>query len=231
MTDEPVLLIACPFRPCQARVELVHVRALSLDQPAYNMIRQHQVEPSTWYGTCPASLMTHPLMPHEETLLAEQDGAYRAMLASYAPPERTESPADPEPERPPGFWRNSVAPPGGGTPGYTGRPILTLIQPNDPPPGPPAAPRTTQGGGAMASVAEIRGALNAANTSIAEGQAATQAALQRFTDARVQLTAVQGMTSRELSIPEIDHMVEMLEGVMSASTNAIEVNATFGASL
>lgn len=224
-------LAACPFPPCNARPKIIYQRVQDEFNRASNhaLIKLHEVGGDEWFGTCPASLMAYPIMPHERSVLDDFTGTFLAMSSKREghadnPEEREQrddAGGNPDaPWRKARWFRSSEGPP---SPGFNARESrLHLV---------PEPDNSKQKGGAMASVSEIRASLDAANQSIAEAQAANQACGQKLEDARAALLALKGSTGEELSIPMIEQAIEQQELILQLTHTAIEHNATYGATL
>jgi hypothetical protein len=221
-------LAACPFTPCEARPQLHYQRAQDEFGRASNhaLISMHVVGGGEWFGTCPASLMAHPIMPHERGILDDFTGTFLAMAASrerthVETADRISSSLRDQGWRKARWFRSSNGDPNGGGANAAG-PRLRLVSDLD---------DSKQKGGAMASVSEIRAALDAANQAIAEAQAANQACGQKLEDARAALLGLKGSTGQDLSIPMIEQAIEQQEIILQLTHAAIEHNATYGATL
>lgn len=225
-------LASCPFPPCNARPQIVYQRTQDEFGRASNhaLIKLHAVGGDEWFGTCPASLMAYPIMAHERSVLDDFTGTFLAMSSKRE--GHADNPAERQPDRdgagdPDAAWRkarwfrSSNGDPNSGGANAAG-PRLRLVPEHD---------ESKQKGGAMASVSEIRAALDAANQAIAEAQAANQACGQKLEDARAALLGLKGSTGEDLSIPMIEQAIEQQEIILQLTHAAIEHNATYGATL
>lgn len=216
--------IPCPFGPCNARPEVLPMRGLSLEVPAVDLIRQHDLDPDSWFGLCPASGQEYPasgrltelLQVAEVTLLEMR--AERALAAAQH--EHGIAPARPPRERSgsPRWFRNSEQ----GDPrdrGPSARPKLTVVPVPD-----------TQGR-AMPSTADVKAAVDAANVQIAEGMELARQAQERMEIAKVKLMWVREMTVDTLGVPQVSAAVEQLETAQQLARIAIENNQTYTGNL
>lgn len=174
----------CPFARCLADVELLDLRTDVGTDKTKLFVPTHDVQPASWYGQCPASLMHFVLTPSEQESLIEQAGVYDRVLAS----RRRDRPAveGPVAEAPtPGL--NASGSPGSdrwfrpsGPSSPRHHPPLAGHPKIEPVPA-PVAPGGS--GGSMASVAESRAAGEAVNAEIAEAMRLAIVAADKFQQA------------------------------------------------
>jgi hypothetical protein len=176
-------MTACPFKLCSAIVDLLVEQPMPIDAEPIYRVPQHQTGGHEDFGLCPASLMVVPLDDYSRAQLVEQARSLRRIIDARMDAEEREEAA------------------GGG--GSVGQPEHQLAPHTDPrkaeswfgkvvrPPLRvlPADGSNTVGGGAVASVEEVKGALLEAKrlaeearqaVFIAEGQAADALQLVNF---------------------------------------------------
>jgi hypothetical protein len=175
-------MIACPFRLCNADVTLLTERGQLNTEATMQRVPQHQTGGHEDFGLCPASLMVVPLDDYSRAQLVEQARSLRRIIdARMDAEEREEAPAAGDTGQP----RHQLAPHTDARKaeswfGKVVRPPLRVL---------PADGSKTVGGGAVASVEEVKGALLEAKrlaeearqaVFIAEGQAADALQLVNF---------------------------------------------------
>jgi hypothetical protein len=173
-------VIACPFRLCNADVTLLTERGQLNTEATMQRVPQHQTGGHEDFGLCPASLMVVPLDAYSRAQLDEQAVALQRIIRDRkARVDATDvRPGGPQP-------RHQLAPHTDARKaeswfGKVVRPPLRVL---------PADGSKTVGGGAVASVEEVKGALLEAKrlaeearqaVFIAEGQAADALQLVNF---------------------------------------------------
>jgi hypothetical protein len=222
--------IVCPFVPCQAPLTTVPERQRHDPHPLHR-IPPHETMGREWFGQCPASLMAYPvdrlgrnaLQQQEQVLLNIEN--QRDIDATASDAEQHDRPpveADrrPHPDREPPFMFR---------PGPGSDPKVT---------GPRAFPRLpveylpgTDMGGSMASVAEVRAAIDQANALIAEAQAQAQATSGKLAEARTLINWIRQTTVDPLGLPQVSSAVEKADEIGQLCNLAIEANTTYGGTL
>lgn len=77
-----VQAIRCPFGPCNAQVRLLFVPAFA-DAPKRVLIKQHAVEPGSWFGHCPSSNQDWPLSERVAATIRAQEELYARMAVRF----------------------------------------------------------------------------------------------------------------------------------------------------
>ncbi len=227
------MIVDCPFSECSARVELILEQAtVGDDESTTWRVPEHELAPQPpGYGSCPASLMGHPLQPYERNVLGHEQRkvAVRRVndhlrdVVREPSEERPEHQKTPHPDPNPGPWfRNG----------------------DDPPPaeGPPRAPRRPLGrlpikeenreqGAAVASVAEARAAIDQANQLMAEAMAANQVVDGKLAEALALITWVRGSTVDPLAAPHLASASESCGNVHKSLNLGIEANNVYALTL
>jgi hypothetical protein len=223
----------CPFVYCRAVVETVQERAaVPLTQGQYvTRIKPHDIAGDfSWWGPCPASLMTIPTSSEgHEALSLVRKSIDRAKVARDAADADT-PPSSPTP-------RHSKAPrPRPSGPGEMFR-SRTGDNPRGeaapPPPVPlqlvPTEPPT--GGSNVATVPEVRAGIIAGNRLVAEAQAAANELGGKLGEALVVLQATAEGSGHPLGIPQLAAAIELSTQVAALCHNVIEETTTYGATL
>lgn len=218
-------MIPCPFNPCHKRPQVVAMRGLNLEMPAVNLIKEHLVEPDSWFGLCPSSNMPWPLPDGAEERLYEQAVNLRRMAAERAPVQGPQPPAPVSPGRggPPNgpsstkWFRNSEE--SRHKPGpLQGRPHLRLV---------PDSSEKPKGTAHVATVAEVQAALAVADDSIQNAIAAAQLAAERFEEAQQQINWIKSTSVDPLSAPAIANAIGACGRAIAEGARAIEINQTY----
>jgi hypothetical protein len=196
------------------------MRGLSLETPAVDLIREHMLDPDSWFGLCPASNQAMPVTPElaealyrsEITLLEMR--AERARTAAQR--EHAAPVPPPEPNGSTRWFQNSYE----GDPRYhgpLGRTRLTVV------------PETQ--GRAMPSTAEVKAAIDAANTDIAEGMELARQAQTKCETGKVKLMWVKETTVDTLGVPQVAEAISELERAQQFIHIAIENNQNYASNL
>jgi hypothetical protein len=174
-------MTACPFKLCSADVTLLTERGQLDTEATIQRVPQHQTGGHEEFGLCPASLMVVPLDAYSRGQLDEQAVALQRIIRDRKAAADREAPAAGDTGQP----RHQLAPHTDPRKaeswfGKVVRPPLRVL---------PADGSKTVGGGAVASVEEVKGALLEAKrlaeearqaVFIAEGQAADALQLVNF---------------------------------------------------
>ena len=191
------------------------MRGLTLEMPAADLIREHTVEPHSWFGLCPASNQEDPVKPEVAEHLHKAELALLAMLEQQQPPATVTTTTQAAPAAPPARWfRNSER----GDPrerGPLARPKLTVLPEKGP----------------MPTTAEVRAAIDAASTDIAEGMELARQAQEKMETAKVKLMWVKETTVDPLGVPQVSAAADGLETVQQLAHIAIENNQTYASNL
>jgi hypothetical protein len=221
--------ITCPFGPCTARLVLVEHRAVDLGTPAISTIPAHPTLPDTWFGECPASGMAWPISEPESATLREQRGVHSAAFdARINDSARREHLLTPKPTKNPKWFQNSDGDPK--IPGHAvTTPRLRLVP--DPEPEPERPKLSLVKGGKLASVAEVRAAIDVANDNAERAAAKIAAAIQETADALTQINYVRATSVDPLGGPMIETALEKLDEAIGNLSAAIEANNTYRSTL
>lgn len=219
----------CPFGRCLADVELLDLRTDIESERTNLFVPTHDLQPATWYGQCPASLMHFVLTPAEQESLVEQAGVYDRVSAA----RRREQPAGGgvatedvklgfnETGRP-GSDRWFTSNPGGNGPGLQGLPKME------------PAPRMAPEGRSVATVAESRAAGQAVNVDIAEAMRLAVVANDAFEAAAAKQAQFVGMCGGG-DLPQAGSQLasaaSKCEAAMRLGAAAAEINESYMAML
>lgn len=208
----------CPFNPCTSVVDLLPMKGLDLGTPPVVLIREHSLDPDSWFGLCPASNLSWPLSADERDALVEHARILGRMRESRA------AAADKAPRAQP-LGQHSLWP----RPDPEGSHQMGLRPAPKPKKRPPL--RVIEKGDRMPSVAETLAAISRANEQIAEAQEATRLATIKWEDARSTLLWIRQNTVDPLGLPMVSQAIEACETAQQLGTPAIEANVTYGSGM
>lgn len=223
----------CPFPPCRANVKLV--REMSAPGPTagaiYRVPRHDVVGDGSWYGGCPASLAdADNLGPMRDELLRQTETFYRRQAERREKQKLADALRGPSGEQPQhsktprptadgAGWFHAL----GSRPGEVKDEL--------------AARRArkgtiTEGGSSVATVAEVRAAIDRANVLLAEAQLAVNATVQnKLGEAEALLKFVQQGSVDPLGAPQVSAAVALSQDIAALITLAIEQNQNYTATL
>ena len=222
-------MIDCPFSACTwSGVPLVLQAMPGDDELTSQHVPQHDLTPNQQYGMCPASLMTLPLSIEARRTLAEaEDSAvrFRISLDVISRPAPLGAPPHskaPDPSRGSDRWFRAGAT--GDNPRGEHGPLGYQRSPLGYTPG-------RDEGGSMASVADVKAALQNAQRLAAEAQELTQGALFKFMEAHAVASWVRQTSVDPIGTAALTAAMERLQEAMTLAAQAIDEQGTYGASL
>lgn len=235
------IVLDCPFGPCTARIQLTIEQATpGDDETTVKRVPPHLTEPDSWFGFCPASLCHYPLTPREIEMLRGQERTHEHMAATREPSPRVggeEAPPHsraPKPTKDPYWFRPSTGDPTAERNGGQN------VRPHPGAVGPRAAhrpeplrylPDTGPKGGNVASVAEVRAAIDSANESAAQAQEAARAAAGVLAEAQALVNWVRATSVDPLGGPQFTRASELFDQIHALIAQGIEANNAYKATL
>lgn len=229
----------CPAGKCAAEFQPVMQLARPGDTvPTLATVPRHVVQFVGVPGqpTCPASLLPLPLTDHAQRVVDEAfEGLIRSMRRREEVPPHGRKPVDgtehsltPHP-RPDSHWFNGGSNAGGGPQPHDhlnnpSRPVLRLLPADGSIPASKGAPL-------VSSVAEVHGALDAANQQITEAQAQAVGARESIEHALAQVNFVRDTSVDAMGAPHLASALDLCQDVINRLTAAIEANNTYAATL
>jgi hypothetical protein len=211
----------CPFKLCNANViMLVEQAVASDDEGTIQRVPQHQTGGHEDFGLCPASLMVVPLDTYSSEQLDEQAVALlrivrdrKAAAAQNEPasggdngqPEHPSTP-HPDPRKASNWFENSVRPP------------LRLL---------PADGSNTTGGQSVASIEEIKAALERAGQLAAEAKDAVFVAEGKAAEALQLVNFIRDTSVDPIGAPQLLEAIRLMLEAGTQLQLAIEANTTY----
>lgn len=214
---------------------LTLVREMSAPGPSAGATYRYPLHEVTgdgsWFGTCPGSLsdVNTPGALVDE-LLRQTESFYRQQAERREKQRLIDAMRGPSGEQP----QHSKAPrPHGDGMGW--------FRESDPPPHEDelaarrarrAATQTKEGGSAVATVAEVRAAIDAANVLLAEAQLAVNATVQnKLGEAETKLKWVQQGSVDPLGVPQVGAAIALTQDIAALISLAIEQNQNYTGTL
>lgn len=230
-------MIDCPFNACSWRGEVVIEQATAGDdETTLRRVPVHDLVPNPEYGSCPASLMALPVDKAAQDNLHNASHYVALWRGDAGLPQREPGAAEPaipqhsktpRPERGSDRWFRGGSTGDGahrtdlGPLGYERAPLGKL----------PVKIENSRGGSQVASVAEVRAALDQAAELTAEGQGIAQAAMQKFTEAAALINWVRQTSVDPIGIHELTIAADKCQDAFERANVAIEQNRTYASTL
>jgi hypothetical protein len=216
-------MTACPFVMCSASIELAVLQAQpGDDETTVTMIPAHQLEPDSYFGTCPASLMYYPLDPYSVEQLVHQMAILRRMKQQREQAHRGDE-SNVEPPRPlfkqhEEYRHGRVPQP---DPDRARQWFSSSSQPAPRRPDPKPMGTLPGTGGVVASTAEVKAALGQAAALVSDAQQAAQAASGQMMEARQVLLWVKQTTVDDIGEGECGQAIALLDESVTAAAESV----------
>lgn len=204
------ILTDCPFRLCSTFVIPIVEQAVATDDElTLQRIPQHPLGGHEEFGLCPASLMQLPLTAYMSEQLEAQAAALERIISERG--EAYEQGVLDQPE-------HSKTP----HPSPLGRGPFFTSQ---------TAPDTSQKGGAVATVQQVKGELTAVRDLVAEARLQATVASNKLLDAIAVINVLRETSINSVGGPPVQGALDALAQVKDLCSIAIEEVTTYGATL
>lgn len=223
----------CPFTQCKATVELiVEQERPGDDESIVQRVKAHHLQPDSWYGYCPASLTLYPTsVPDLKAFAADifrlasmrKDIDRQTREASARPPMGDVN--GPRRAPAPDTWFRSHTgdnPRGERGPRGFARMLLGQL---------PLTEQNKSKGGAVASVGEVKAAIEQGCAALAEGMQMLQAAEGKIAEGEALLRWVGSNVTETLGAPQAALAIEQCTDAGRNLHSAIEEARAYGEQL
>lgn len=219
-------MTACPFVMCSANIELAVLQAApGDDETTVTMVPAHQLEPDSYFGQCPASLMYYPLDEYGAEQLVHQLAILRRMKLDREKAHGGDKTNEPTP--------SLLAQQRAALDRAQRRPQTNPIKArqwfsssSEPAPEEPQTNRPPMGtlpgtGGVVASVAETKAALGRAAALAADAQGVATQASGVMMEARQLALWVKQTTVDDIGESELSVAIDRLDEAVSSAGEAV----------